>query len=342
VKLTGSAIAPCLARPPDDLAAILVFGPDDGLARERAAAAIRGVLGKDIDDPFRLAILEADALRQDPALLPDEAAQLSLLGGRRVIRLRGADDRTAKPLALVLAAPPGGALVVVEAGDLGPASALRKLVEAAPNAAAIGCYADGPAEIGQLLRDAAREHKIRIADDAMDYLVVSLGGDRLVTRQEVEKLMLFAGSGGTVTLDDALATIGDSANLAIDDVVHAAFEGNAAAAETGISRLFLEGENPVTLVRAAQRHAQRLHLSATKIESGEAKDRIVASLHLFHKTAARFRQQIDRWTKRRAGTAISVLTQAEFDCKTTGYPAETICRQALVTVARLARAGGQR
>ena len=77
-----------------------------------------GVLGADIDDPFRLAVLDADPLRQDPARLADEAAQLSLLGGRRVVRVRDADDRLAKTLATVLEAPPGGALVVVEAGDL--------------------------------------------------------------------------------------------------------------------------------------------------------------------------------------------------------------------------------
>jgi DNA polymerase-3 subunit delta len=118
VKLAGQAVARFLARPPDEVAVVLVYGADEGLVRERATAAMRGVLGADIDDPFRLAVLDADPLRQDPARLADEAAQLSLLGGRRVVRVRDADDRLAKTLATVLEAPPGGALVVVEAGDL--------------------------------------------------------------------------------------------------------------------------------------------------------------------------------------------------------------------------------
>ena len=65
---------------------------------------------------------------------------------------------------------------------------------------------------------------------------------------------------------------------------------------------------------------------------------MVRSLHLFFKTAPRFRAQLDRWGRLRASSVIPLLTQAECDCKTTGFPDETICKQALVSIARLARA----
>jgi DNA polymerase-3 subunit delta len=338
VKLAGAQIARFIARPPDETAAILLFGPDGGLVKERAQALVRVILGEAADDPFRLAVLDAKAVLDDPARLPDEAAQLSLIGGRRVVRVREATDALAKPLAQVLAGRPGGALVVVEAGDLAASGALRKLAEAAGNAAAIGCYPDGPGEIAQLIRDTAQQHRVRIADDAVEYLVQSLGGDRLGTRQELDKLMLFAGDGGSVSLDEAVASVGDSSDLAVDDVVYDAFDGAGSAAEAGLGRLFLEGESAVAVLRAAQRQAHRLHQGASRIAAGESEDSVLRGLRLFTKQIPRFKAQLRRWPATRIARILPQLTQAELDCKSTGYPDETICRRVLSGIARLAAA----
>ena len=62
----------------------------------------------------------AAVLAADPARLADEAAQLSLGGGRRVVRVRAAGDAHAKLLAEFLERTPCEALVVVEAGELSP------------------------------------------------------------------------------------------------------------------------------------------------------------------------------------------------------------------------------
>ena len=54
----------------------------------------------------------------DPARLADEAAALSMLGGRRVVRVRNAGNGLGKLFEAFLESPIGDALVVVEAGDL--------------------------------------------------------------------------------------------------------------------------------------------------------------------------------------------------------------------------------
>jgi DNA polymerase-3 subunit delta len=334
VKLAGHEIQRFIAKPRDDIAAVLVFGQDGGLIGERAAAIARAVLGSAVDDPFQFSVLDGDALAKDPARLPDEAAQLSLLGGRRVVRVRDAGDSVAKPLAAVLALPSGGALVVVEAGDLAASSSLRKLAEAATNAVAIACYPDGPRELEQLIREMARERRIRITDDALDYLVRNLGGDRLQTRRELEKLLLFAGDGGGIGLDDAVATVGDTSALATETVIYHAFDGETAQVENGLARLFLEGESPVAILRAAQRHAQRLHLAAAKLAAGEQPDAALKPYRLNFKQAPRFKAQLGKWPAARLARALALLTQAELDCKTTGMPDQTICRHLLSSLAR--------
>src|SRR5258707_11498945 len=81
-KLAPSRLAAFLQRPDPEIRAVLLYGPDEGLVRERA-----GIIGRtvcpDLNDPFRGADLSAATVAADPARLADEAAQLSLTGGQR-------------------------------------------------------------------------------------------------------------------------------------------------------------------------------------------------------------------------------------------------------------------
>ena len=72
----------------------------------------------------------------------------------------------------------------------------------------------------------------------------------------------------SVSLDDALAVLGDTAAIGIDDVVAATFDGELVALDRALDRVFAEGGNPVQLVRALQRHTDQLHLVAGHAANG--------------------------------------------------------------------------
>src|SRR5213078_3127891 len=103
----------------------------------------------------------------------------------------------------------GDALIVVESGDLVKASPLRKLFESASNGAAIACYPDTAQGLGDVLRRALKAEDIEISAEALDDAVARLGSDRGVARREIEKLMLYVGSGNRAELVDVRAILGD-------------------------------------------------------------------------------------------------------------------------------------
>src|SRR5712692_7363522 len=115
MKLAGGRVEAFLRRPDPDIRAVLLYGPDAGLVRERAETVARTIC-PDLRDPFRVADLAAATLVSDPARLADEAAQISLMGGRRVVRVREAGDGLA-PLFARFLSDSGGSdtLVVAEA-----------------------------------------------------------------------------------------------------------------------------------------------------------------------------------------------------------------------------------
>jgi DNA polymerase-3 subunit delta len=112
--------------------------------------------------------------------------------------------------------------------------------------------------------------------EARAYLTVNLGGDRLLTRREMEKLLLYMGplgdsdptDGGPgdpgdpgdgavtgqnreITLAHAQACVGDSAERTLDDLVFALGDRNLSEIERTLTRVFQEGVSWVTPLRAA-------------------------------------------------------------------------------------------
>src|SRR3569833_509096 len=87
VALRGKEIDSFLARPDPARPIILLYGPDAGLVRERAAALIASAIDNP-DETFSMVKHDGDELAAEPSRLVDEALTVPLFGGRRAIRLR--------------------------------------------------------------------------------------------------------------------------------------------------------------------------------------------------------------------------------------------------------------
>jgi len=342
VKLAAARVAEFLRRPDPAVRAVLLYGPDAGLVRERADLLAR-LICPDLQDPFRVAELGGAQLAADPARLADEVAAQSLIGGRRVVRVREAGDGLAKLFAGAIDEAPGDGFVVAEAGELASRSSLRRTFDDARRGVAIGCYPDTPRDLANVIRDSLAASHVTASSDATRYLVEHLGGDRLLTRSELEKLALYAGEGGRIDLADAQQAVGDSAALSLDDAIFAAAEGDAAGLERALGRVFQEGESPVAVIRALLRHLHRLHLLAAQIAAGMSVDQALRAARppIFFKQEDGFRRQLRLWDEARLRPLLTGVAEAEFQMKMTGFPAETICHQAMLALAREAARRGR-
>jgi len=327
--------------PPRGLIAALVFGPDSGLVRERSETLLRTVV-EDLSDPFRVADLDEQTLSNDPARLSDEAAAISMLGGRRVVRVRGASNALAKLFESYLAEPKGDALVVAEGGDLAKGSALRRVFEEAENAAAIPCYADSARDLSDVVRDALKAEGLSIAPDALADAVSRLGSDRGVTRRELEKLVLYARGQKQVTLDDVRQAMGDEAEARVEEACDAAGAGDLPRLDLALERLWTADISPVAVLRQAMSHFQRLLLVGAETARGETIDGAIKKLRppLHFSRLPSFRNQAQKWNEAKLGEALDLLLETEALCKTTGVPAEAACGRALFNVAAMGKMRG--
>lgn len=324
---------------PRGVRAVLLFGPDEGQVRERAATLGKTIVA-DLRDPFNVAEISSSALASDPAKLYDEMAAMSLMGGRRLVRIRdGADGATPAVQNVLENLPPGDTFLIIEAGELQGKSALRKLFEASETAAAaLPCYEADARDLAALANDMFREAGVSASRDAVDLFAALVASDRAMARSELDKLILYAGKNGKLDYADVVAALGDSAILDMDAPAWAAGSGNLEELDHSLDRLFGDGLSPVAILRSAQRHFTRLY---EVVSSNTPVDSAMKSLKppVFWKDEKRFRTQATQWRRDKLEDVLARLVAAEADCKKTGLRDTTLCARALMGIAGLGRAG---
>lgn len=297
MKLQARQIPAFLKSPPAEVRAILVYGPEESLMRERATALGKTVV-ETLSDPFNVSVLQGPEIASDPGRLLDEARAISMFGGRRLLRLENASDKNTVTLKAYLADADENALVIVEAGNLGPKSSLRKLFETAENAAALPCYVEDDRSLVSLLQALFSEKKQQIRPDAALFLAQTLAGDRGRLRSEVEKISLYKGTDASpVTLEEAQKCCGDSATRTFDDLCFALSARDGLRTQQALDLLQADGVSPVALLRVLMNHFRRLHLTKTRTEAGESLESAMNTLQprVFFKYEDAFCNHVSRW-----------------------------------------------
>jgi DNA polymerase-3 subunit delta len=342
VKLNARQADELLRAPKPTKKLILLYGPDQGLVRENAKL-LAGKCVSDLKDPFSVCEFTGSQIKSDPTCLIDAANALSLTGDDRVLMVRDATDTVTSAIEPIEADLDKCWPIIVEAGELSPRSSLRKFFEGSKQAAAIACYADEGRNLERVMVETLAKDGLRADQEALATLTTVLGGDRLIIRNEIEKLALYVkakdGSPNVVTGEDVLVSIGDSADAPLDNLIFAVGNGNQASIDAALAKAFAEGLNPVAIIRAVQRHFQRLHMVRGQMEKGMSPDAAISSLRppVFFKWKEVFQRQARSWSLEFINRALGLATDCEEQCKTTGMPAEVLCNRTLMRIAQGAR-----
>lgn len=316
---------------------VLIYGQDTSLITDRARTLTKRIAGS-LDDPFRLAELDADHADR----LPEEASAQAFGGGRKIVLIRDVGDKQAPAFEAALAAK-GDALIIATGGDLNGRSKLRTLAEKHPEAAAIACYMPDAAARGPALEAALRSAGVTIARDAITLAASRLGGESGALADAAERLILYAGPNGTLTLADIDAVLDDQGTASMIDAIDAALAGNPRAADHAIGLAIDEGAAPVAILRVLLTELSGLRLTAEAVARGASPRDAIAGRRppVFFRRQPTAIKAATLWREEAILAAIDRARRAEADCKRTGSVPEAIARQTLLGLAqRAARATG--
>ena len=339
MKLAPRDVARFCARPDPARAGVLLFGTDPMRIALKRQELVANLVGPEGEAEMRLSRVPAAGLRSDPAALADAMKAQGFFPGLRVVLVEDATDLLA-PLAESVLSDwhPEDARLVVTAGNLKPASKLRKLFEGAKTALAVGIYDDPPGrdEIEASLKAAGLT---RIDSPAMeDLLALGQVLDPGDFRQTVEKIALYKlGDDSPLNPDDVAACAPLSTEADMDSLFDMVAEGRAGGIGPLLRRLEGQGVNAVALCIGAGRHFRAL-FAAHCDPRGPADGIRNMRPPLHWKRRDRMTAQAKTWSRGALERALAVVTETDLALRSaTDAPSMAVMERALIRLAMQSR-----
>ena len=333
MKIMPRQIKTFLENPPNQLAAVLFHGNDFGLISERAKL-FAGKFNCNLEDVFSVTRLSGEMLIGEIAVIADSAAAIPLTSAYRLVWVKGRGTELLLACKQALSKPHPGAIIIVEVTETTTKHAIVKLFETNKNAASVGCYADSITDIHALATKIFAADNIQASSDALDIISLRLGSDHALSRSEIEKLALMAGPNGTLDADDIRIALGDSANLAIDDIAEALACGEVKKLQQSLQKAWYEDLNAVMIVRGCQSYFKQLGLAGHAMASGQPAQNAIRSLKPppHFKLQGRLQGHLRRWRPQLAMDIVNRLQDIEILLKSSKINDRVCTTQSLLGI----------
>jgi len=336
------------ARPSPSVLGALIYGKDRSQVIERATVLARQIVS-DINDPFNVSVLTDSDIEADPARLEGELQALSMMGGRRLVRLKFFSEKGAldKAVAATLKQHAAGefnpdAFIVIEAGGLGADSALRRLADGDKGLVSIACYEDETGDIVRMARETLSANGVALTTAAMDIFAQRLPKERGIARQEIERLILFIGPNSHKTLNEIelLDFLGVEPEASLFRAAQDAFGGRMKPAQAGLRRAFAEGEGGADAMRALSLHYNKVRLLKSLLQKGMGTKEAARAAGVFWKDENDLLRQAQAWNFETLDALAGDMIEADKACKSTGMPDLLVSERLYLQIAgKAARAG---
>lgn len=287
-----------------------IFGQD-----ESAAADIAAEMAKQLGEAERIDI-DSDRIRNDPALLTDEASALSLFGDRRYIRLTFRKEEGLAAVENLLGTNGDTNPVIATAGNLTKASRLRKLVEGHKSALTHICYMPEEGDAAAAVMAYAASQGLKLDRSLATRIARYTGQDRKLAQAEIDKLSLYYDSSpqrpAVVEMQDFEALSAETGEENIGDLVNQVMAGDVRATGRELASAHEIGVDAIRVTRALQRRVTLLASMRAKVDSGSNPSAVVkATRSIFYKEADDIVKQLTRWPSARLAALNGHLLDTE-------------------------------
>jgi DNA polymerase-3 subunit delta len=211
---------------------------------------------------------------------------MSLIAERRYLladRVERWNKKQVEAVAAALADLPPETTVVLAAREEPPkVKAPKKLGEAVEKAGGDVFSFDAPATraLPKWLREEAARRNFELEPDAARLLIERMGNGTVRLGNELDRLALWAGDGGTVTAADLEEMVADTSEAMVWSLSDAIVEGRAGSAVRYTDRLAAQGESATKIIYGVAGRLRKAHQAATELEAGRSPRDVASGLRM--------------------------------------------------------------
>ncbi len=316
---------------------ILLFGTDFSVVSDCADKIIRMVLPK--TDDFSLIKVLKSQLKDQPSLLLDEANTVSLWTNKKIIWLKDADNNQTDIVETYLENIKTNTLLLITTENLIKNASLRVLCENHENALTIACYEDNESDKHFFIKEFLKSNNYYCSNEVLDILQSRLNENRLISRNELLKLLTYMGENKEITVADVENIIPDLKNSTMENLCFFVAGGDQKQADNAVKILLENNEIPVQIVRNLIQYFNKLLIGkdlTSKQTSSDiiSKKLLRANQYMYKETLL---THIHLWNKELILKTLILLNETEEQLKSTGTPTDVVLHRTITMISGLAR-----
>lgn len=309
------------SNPSTEIKCVILFGTNEGEIATLQKECVKAICGS-ADDAFRYSLLEMEKISKDGSEVYAEYHAQSLVGGRRAIVVKDANNDLSTLLKKMIPETTSDNLLILSSLSLNTKSSLITWAKERNDVIIVGCYEERAGDIAEQAAEMLKEKNLFADMQTMQFLCSRLSPDKKLNQSEIDKLAMYLDERKNVTIDDVKQVISDVAGANYEDLCYYTANGDIKQACLTYNRLIKEGEQAATLVRQLEYHYYKLLECQAVIESGKSIDEALKNIRpplMFYRKND-FIKQLKIWNKDKLLSALNILCDCERDCKTTNIP----------------------
>ena len=315
-------------------ASYLVYGQNKGLVREKSQTIINSYK----NDETEIIKFENDELISEPGKLSNEFNTFSLTAKKKILHILNTKDNLTEIITnTVIDNQASTSLIVFETGELPPRSKLRKFFEKEKHLGILACYFDTEQDVKGLIETTFKKEDMLINTDISLLIAKHLGNERHIIKSELEKIILYLKDKKEFKAEDILKCLGQNEDFGFDNLNYNLCDGNVVKLDKIINQLYLQGINPVALLRSVDKHFQKILFVNQKIDSGMNLNESFSKLKppIFFLYINQFKNQVKKWKTSLCYKAIERIMETEKLCKLNSKISKIVCWRTLRNIAAI-------
>ena len=313
---------------------ILFFGPNEGLIREDILKISSSFKENIETDEITI---NGKSLDENQTLLNEEIRSFSMFSEQKIIYLENLKDKHLQCFKSEKLEN-DKILVIIKSDNLTKNSKIRNFFEKHKIFAAIPCYEDDKRSSMNLLSQFQSEYEIKLDSDVKNYLLQNLSSDRLISKNELEKILLVISGkkNHEISLEEIQNIFNDGSSHSLNIINENVMYGKVNQVSKNLYKIFDEGTNAVAIIRSLLNYLVRVHKTQIEIKKVKNFDEAIKPLKppVFWKDKDNFKNHCLKWPSKDILLYIERLLEAEFMCKTQSSLNREICEKNVLSIAK--------
>ena len=311
----------------------LIYGPNEGLIRDDILKIIEAFKQNKETDEITI---NGKAVDENHNIIDEEIRSFSLFSEKKIIHLENIKDKHLQFFENI-DFKSSRVLVIIKSENLNKNSKIRSFFEKHKKYVAIPCYEDDVRSTMNLVSQFQANHKIKFNSDIKNYLIQNLSTDRLISKNELEKILLVIGhqENQQIKLEDIRVVLNDSSSNSLNIINENVMYGKVNQVSKNLHKIFDEGTNAVAIIRSLLNYLVRVHKTQIEIKKVGNFDEAIKQLKppVFWKDKDNFKLHCKKWPINETVLNFNLLVNTELSCKADYNLTNILCERALINIA---------